>query len=301
MEIGLREILIVIGVIIIGIILLDGYRRMRRSHKNSLSVSWELGGKVEGEADDAYGSELPNGGARPTSRTEPGLSEEDLLDPIFSDTSKLNMSSAEDPLEEDPYLGEQQEMFEQPAEEPFGGADLEASASGAPAHAGANPNPAQNTEGLDAGIQTSPIQEVIIINVVARDEAFRGDRLLEALLSCGMRFGRMNIFHRHEKANGEGAELFSMANIHEPGVFDIHKMDDFETKGVCMFMSLPGPKNSQLAFDLLVDSARKIANSLGGEMRDENHSVMTQQTIEHYRQRVIEFERKQISRRAVTS
>ena len=150
-------------------------------------------------------------------------------------------------------------------------------------------------------MQPKQIEEIIIINVIARDEPFRGDELLDAFLSCGMRFGRMNIFHRHEKANGDGVELFSMANIHEPGIFDINNMDDFETKGVCLFMSLPGPKNSQHAFDLLIDSARKISNGLGGEMRDENHSVMTQQTIEHYRQRVIDFERRQISRRAVPS
>jgi len=32
-------------------------------------------------------------------------------------------------------------------------------------------------------------------------------------------------------------------------------------------------------------------------MRDEHHSVITPQTIEHYRQRVMEFERKRRTRR----
>ena len=35
-----------------------------------------------------------------------------------------------------------------------------------------------------------------------------------------------------------------------------------------------------------------LVRNLGGELKDENHSVMTAQTIEFARQRVQEFERR---------
>jgi cell division protein ZipA len=92
--------------------------------------------------------------------------------------------------------------------------------------------------------------------------------------------------------------LFSAVNVVEPGTFDLNHMEDFKTPGICMFLRLPGPKRSLHAFEQLVESARKIANMLGAELKDENHSVLTQQTIEHYRQRVLDFERKMLSHRA---
>ena len=39
-------------------------------------------------------------------------------------------------------------------------------------------------------------------------------------------------------------------------------------------------------------AARKLAHELNGELKDDQRSVMTAQTIEHYRQRIVEFERK---------
>jgi cell division protein ZipA len=109
----------------------------------------------------------------------------------------------------------------------------------------------------------------------------------------------MNIYHRYEQHNGSGGLLFSVANVIEPGTFDPDAMEDFFTPGVCMFLKLPGPKRAVSAFDVMIDSARKIASQLGGDIKDENHSVMTQQTIEHYRQRVLDFERKLLSQRAL--
>ena len=41
-----------------------------------------------------------------------------------------------------------------------------------------------------------------------------------------------------------------------------------------------------------------LANNLGGELYDENRSVLRAQTVEHYRQRIREFERQRLARRA---
>ena len=62
-------------------------------------------------------------------------------------------------------------------------------------------------------------------------------------------------------------------------------------------MSLPGPRHPKQALDLMIASARKLSQELGGDLKDENRSVLTAQTIEHYRQRIAEYERKRLGMR----
>ncbi len=140
--------------------------------------------------------------------------------------------------------------------------------------------------------------EVLIINVMAhKGEMFNGGELLDVVLKCGMRFGDMDIFHRHADAKGEGALLFSMANMVKPGTFDLDAMDDFATPGISLFMTLPLKADSMQSFELMLESANRIADALDGELKDEQRSVMTRQTLEHCRQRILDFERRRLFQR----
>ncbi len=135
--------------------------------------------------------------------------------------------------------------------------------------------------------------EVLIINVMAKSgQRFAGPDLLNALMKQRMKFGAMDIFHRHVDDDGYGPVIFSLANMVVPGTFNLAAMRDFSTPGVSIFMSLPVEAESIAAFDTMASTARALAEELGGELKDENRSVMTRQTIEHSRQRVVEYERK---------
>ena len=143
------------------------------------------------------------------------------------------------------------------------------------------------------------VQEVLILNIMApAGDCFEGNDLLRVLLSSGLRFGDMNIFHFHCGEAGEGPALFSLANIVVPGTFDMSEMEDFTTPGVSLFLALPAEVEALKAFDTLLSTARAIAEQLGGELKDENRSVFTAQTAEHYRQRVMEFQRRKALARA---
>ena len=143
------------------------------------------------------------------------------------------------------------------------------------------------------------VQEVLILNIMApAGDYFEGNDLLRVLLSSGLRFGEMNIFHFHCGEAGEGPALFSLANIVVPGTFDMSEMEDFTTPGVSLFLALPAEVEALKAFDTLLSTARNIAEQLGGELKDENRSVFTAQTAEHYRQRVMEFQRRKALARA---
>ncbi|KEQ17336.1 cell division protein ZipA [Endozoicomonas numazuensis] len=140
--------------------------------------------------------------------------------------------------------------------------------------------------------------EILVINLLAKSgESFDGARLLQSLLASGMRYGDMSIFHRYANMDGTGQILFSMANGVEPGTFDIAKLESTETPAVTVFMGLPGPREPLKAFMLMEETVRQLALDLGGELKDEHFSVLTQQTLEHYRQRIRDFERKQLTQK----
>jgi cell division protein ZipA len=138
--------------------------------------------------------------------------------------------------------------------------------------------------------------EVIVINVLGRgSERFAGNELLEVFLRHKLKFGDMNIFHRLEPVTR--TPQFSVASAVEPGTFDLSNMDSFSTRGVSLFMQLPGPKEPLAVFDDMLSVARDLAGSLGGDLKDEQLSIMTAQSIEHCRQRITDFTRKRLSQR----
>ena len=106
----------------------------------------------------------------------------------------------------------------------------------------------------------------------------------------------LDIFHRHESMAGHGEVLFSMANGVKPGTFDLDDIDLFTTRAVSFFLGLPGPRHPKQAFDVMIAAARKLAHELDGELKDDQRSVMTAQTIEHYRQRITDFERRHLTK-----
>jgi cell division protein ZipA len=139
-------------------------------------------------------------------------------------------------------------------------------------------------------------QEVLVVNVLSKDKnGFNGPDLLQILLACDLRFGKMQIFHRYENAHGRGPIQFSLANLVEPGTFDLDAIDTLTTPGVSFFLTLPGPQQSITAFNYMIETAQVLVRNLNAELRDDAHSVMTAQTIEHCRQRIRDFERKQLT------
>jgi len=139
--------------------------------------------------------------------------------------------------------------------------------------------------------------EVFMLNVVARSEhGFRGDDILHILLACDLRFGDMNFFHRHEFEAGRGAIQFSVANMMQPGVFDIDNMADLSTPGLVFFLTLPGPEDMMKAFDYMLETAQTVARNLGADVLDESRSVLTRQAMEHSRQQIRELERRLLAK-----
>ena len=130
--------------------------------------------------------------------------------------------------------------------------------------------------------------------VAEQEKPFKGPELVQTLVEQGMRHGDMDIFHRHAQSNGRGAVQFSLANAFEPGIFELKKVDDLETRGLALFMALPGPQKPMKAYDLMVKTARAITQELGGFVLDASKSNFSKQIESHHREQIVEFERKQL-------
>lgn len=177
MDIGLREWLIVIGIIVIAGILFDGWRRMRGSK-----------GKLKFKLDSNIASNLPDedepnellGPPRVVSRNnEPSLDETDLPSMSARETGKRRTA--------EPRQG-----------------DLHFSSDDAPVPTLLDPVADDENKLSEPNEDLPPVEEVLVINVISRDShGFRGPALLQNILESGLRFGEMDIFHRHESMAGK--------------------------------------------------------------------------------------------------
>jgi cell division protein ZipA len=135
---------------------------------------------------------------------------------------------------------------------------------------------------------SAPADTVFSLFVIAPASVpFRGPVLLGALAEAQLEFGDMQIFHRVEVAGNRERVLFSVANIREPGIFDLSAMESFTSEGLALFMQVPGDVDAGKAFDAMVESANILAESLGGNVCDAARNALTQQSISHMREEVI--------------
>jgi cell division protein ZipA len=283
MEIGLREWLIVIGIIVIAGILFDGWRRMRGG-KGKLKFRLDRSFSNLPDDDEATSAELLGPPRVLDNQKEPQLDEHDL--PSVS----VSPRDAKRKRKDEPHQGDLNLNLDLDGPSLYTGRDDDFPDENKPGRR--EDDTTRRAEDLP------PVEEVLVISVICRDESgFKGPALLQNILESGLRFGEMDIFHRHESMAGNGEVLFSMANAVKPGVFDLDDIDHFSTRAVSFFLGLPGPRHPKQAFDVMVAAARKLAHELNGELKDDQRSVMTAQTIEHYRQRIAEFERRALTQR----
>ncbi len=125
---------------------------------------------------------------------------------------------------------------------------------------------------------------VLVLHVMAKDnKQFVGYELLQALLSQGLRFGHMDIFHRYHDTNGKGPVMFSLASAMEPGTFDMHNMGAHRSKGLTLFMQLSGNQTIDGdRFDMMYNSALNLASELDGRLFDNKRQPFNETTLVHY-------------------
>jgi cell division protein ZipA len=272
---GPREVLIVVGVLVVIAIILDGARRIKRNRYENLQMSSRKLQKATAQdlstedLDQLETSQFPSGGSRVVGIRDDG-----------------DIQQVENSLRRAGGFGFDRE----PEQETF---DLDNSIYERQREVLTE----QPQQSVKEDNNDQP-QEVLVVHLMAnKGETVAGQQLLDAILSVGLRYGAMKIFHRHLNDDGSGPVLFSMANLVNPGTFDLNSMGDLEVPGVTLFMALDDIEDPVTAFNIMIEAIDSIVASLQLNVMDESRSSMTRQTIDHYRQRArdVSFRRDQSS------
>jgi cell division protein ZipA len=131
-------------------------------------------------------------------------------------------------------------------------------------------------------------RKILSLRLSVLPERIEGATLLECLLAEALEHGKYSIFHRQ---NSEGAAVFSVASMVEPGTFDLDRMAETLYPGITLFAQLPGPVAGMHALNDMLACGRRLQQALGGVLQDERGVPLTVHRVERMRQEVREFER----------
>lgn len=152
---------------------------------------------------------------------------------------------------------------------------------------------ATDVEGAQAGRERAPYTyssdgHIIVLYLIApSDQPYSGNAIHSAAGSVGMRFGDMGVYHYFGVGSMRSPRsLFCLADMLEPGSFDLKEMENFETSGVVLFMQLPPAGFKRVAFDLMLNTAQRLLKHLHGELLDDYRRPLTAEGIERLRSQV---------------
>lgn len=149
-------------------------------------------------------------------------------------------------------------------------------------------NEPQITEQDPEKTPTAP--QVISVTLLAeKNRPYGGHELLQALLSNGMRFGKMDIFHYHKDGNSNSPALFSCASAKKPGTFDIKNMSTFKTPGLTFFIQLDPKIDNAAALDVMLSTADIVVYDLGGHLIDDQLKILSDEKIAQWRRQIRKF------------
>jgi cell division protein ZipA len=137
-------------------------------------------------------------------------------------------------------------------------------------------------------------REIITLEIMAQDGgAFHGKTVLHKFQGVGLHYGDMNIFHHYGMGGHQAGSraVFSLANMFEPGVFDLDDMrtDAFRSRGFVLFLQLPGPLDGSVALELLLSAAQRLAGDLGGVVLNERRELLGASDLERMRKAAASF------------
>lgn len=139
-----------------------------------------------------------------------------------------------------------------------------------------------------AGAAGSELQRIVAVRLCAvNDSRWPGRRLLGALESHGLAFGRYQVFHRR---HSDGRSIFCVASLGEPGAFDLQRMANDAYRGITLFAVLPGPLAPLQALDEMLGTARDLARELTGILQDDRGMPFSPQRAAALREDVARFQ-----------
>lgn len=146
------------------------------------------------------------------------------------------------------------------------------------------------TDSADAERDT---ERVVSLRLIPREgEELDAERTIRALREAGLQHGPYKIFHYCEERNAPDSG-FSVANLVEPGSFDLSSIADSTLPGVTFFMVLPGSRDPAERFETMIRIARDLCQTLDARLLDDLGNSWSIQRERYLREELIEYRRRQ--------
>lgn len=144
------------------------------------------------------------------------------------------------------------------------------------------------------GMRNSDSYEKLVMLYLAAKSghSISGAELVLATEKVGLVYGHSNIYHRLAEGGHANEPIFSMANVIQPGYFDLTQIDTLQTPGVSFFMTLPGPVTAIQAWDSMLPLAERMAQLLDAVLLDSDRNTLGRQRILHIKEELRAFDRE---------
>jgi FtsZ-interacting cell division protein ZipA len=138
--------------------------------------------------------------------------------------------------------------------------------------------------------EPEPLPEMIVtLRLMARDPGgFPAEQLILALREHGLRHGKYGIFHAHDETEDM---IYSVANLVEPGTFNLAQVKTDRYPGISLFLVLPGPSDPLEAFDSMISLGKSLALEFSGELLDEQGGILSVPRERYLREEIISSQR----------
>lgn len=127
---------------------------------------------------------------------------------------------------------------------------------------------------------------ILLYIVSAEKREFQGHRLSQVLENLGFICGDDKMYHRHLDLNAASPVLFTVANIEQPGTFDIYQMATFSTIGLTLFMPIPSVGSDLANLRTMLATAKNLAKDLNGFILTDQQEIFDEQAEQAYLSRV---------------
>ena len=141
-----------------------------------------------------------------------------------------------------------------------------------------------NKPELEQAAPTLP-NDIVVLYILAKpNKQLVGSQVNSSAQAMGLSFGEMNIFHYRK----DNRNVFSLANMLEPGSFDASTIHDLKTTGLTVFMQIKGDDPLDDLTEMLQRSYQ-LAGLLDARLCNHRREPLTEQDAENYRMQVSTF------------
>ena len=120
----------------------------------------------------------------------------------------------------------------------------------------------------------------------------RGEDIVVAAEKTGLVFGHLNVFHRLVDGHPERGPVFSMANILQPGSFDMAGIREMQTPAIAFFLTLPAPMSALDAWEKMLPTVQRMGELLDGVVLDDSRNALGRQRIANIRDELRGYDRQ---------